>query len=310
MYPLYNSKKEFEIYSRVSGHVGPHLHNSMECVYVQEGTLELGVERELYHMEKGDLGLVFPNTIHHYQVFSPGPNRVLYMIAAPSMCGSFLSMMKDQMPENPVIPAAAVHRDVLYALDALKDHLKKWKKEYVGKGSEAAKAGHGVWERKTEKKKGQEENQEESVEGISPTEVLLQSYTRIILARTLPLVRLIEKGKGTEGNLMDQVVNYVASHYQEEISLTSVAHDLYISPYALSRVFSNHFQMNFNRYVNLIRLEYAKQMLEYTDKSVTDICLDAGFGSQRTFNRVFKEELHMSPAEYRKTSHGPVLEHA
>ena len=277
MYPLYNSTREFELYSRVSGHVGPHLHNSLECVYVQEGTLELGVERELYHMEQGDFGIVFPNTIHHYQVFSPGPNQVQYMIAAPSMCGNYLPMMKDLMPENPVIPASLLHRDVHYALTALADHL-----ELLNQ-----KKGH----------KGKKERVD------LPTDVLLQSYTRIILARTLPLIHLVEKGKGSEGNLMDQVVNYVASHYQEEISLNSIAHDLYISPFALSRVFSKHFQMNFNRYINLTRLEYARQMLEYTDKSVTEICMDAGFGSQRTFNRVFKEELHMSPGEYRKRNH-------
>ena len=284
MYPLYDSRKEFELYSRVSGHVSPHLHNSLECVYVQDGTLEIGVERELYHMEKGDLGIIFPNTIHNYQVFGPGPNQVQYMIAAPSMCGNYLSIMKDQMPENPVISASLVHRDVHYALEAMADHLNQMNKGKKHKGKK----------NKTEEKDALE---------ISPTDVLLQSYTRIILARTLPLIHLVEKGKGSEGNLMDQVVNYVASHYQEEITLTSIAHDLYISPFALSRVFSKHFQMNFNRYINLTRLEYARQMLEYTDKSVTEICMDTGFGSQRTFNRVFKEELHMSPGEYRKRNH-------
>ena len=34
-------------------------------------------------------------------------------------------------------------------------------------------------------------------------------------------------------------------------------------------------------------------------KSITDICLDAGFDSQRTFNRVFRERYRMTPREYR-----------
>ena len=51
-------------------HVSPHLHNALEIVCVTEGTLEMGVGQELYHMEKGDIGFVFSDIIHHYQVFS------------------------------------------------------------------------------------------------------------------------------------------------------------------------------------------------------------------------------------------------
>ncbi|MBR1742310.1 MAG: AraC family transcriptional regulator, partial [Lachnospiraceae bacterium] len=40
--------------------------------------------------------------------------------------------------------------------------------------------------------------------------------------------------------------------------------------------------------------------LNYTTLPITEIWLEAGFESQRTFNRVFKEKYHMSPREYRK----------
>ena len=39
--------------------------------------------------------------------------------------------------------------------------------------------------------------------------------------------------------------------------------------------------------------------MECTDKSITDICLDAGFKSQRTFNRVSRERYKVTPREYR-----------
>ena len=39
--------------------------------------------------------------------------------------------------------------------------------------------------------------------------------------------------------------------------------------------------------------------MECTGKSITDICLDAGVESQRTFNRVFRERYRMTPREYR-----------
>lgn len=56
----------------------------MEIVCVTKGTLELGVGQELYHMETGDIGVVFPDVIHHYQVFSSEVNEAV-LINAPQM---------------------------------------------------------------------------------------------------------------------------------------------------------------------------------------------------------------------------------
>lgn len=53
-------------------HMSPHLHEAIEIVYIMDGCIELGVGQELYHMEKGDFAIVFPNVIHHYQVLKPG----------------------------------------------------------------------------------------------------------------------------------------------------------------------------------------------------------------------------------------------
>ena len=64
------TKEEVYAAQRVSKHISPHLHNALEIVCVTDGTLVMGVGQELYHMEKGDIGFVFSDIIHHYQVFS------------------------------------------------------------------------------------------------------------------------------------------------------------------------------------------------------------------------------------------------
>ena len=69
----------------------------------------------------------------------------------------------------------------------------------------------------------------------------------------------------------------------------------------LSRVFSGTFHRNFNQYLNETRLNYAGAMLEYTSRTVTDICMESGFESQRTFNRVFMQSYRMTPREYRNS---------
>ena len=58
-----DTKEEIIAINRKSKHIEPHLHNALEIVCVTSGALELGVGQELYHMEKGDIGL---SLIHIY----------------------------------------------------------------------------------------------------------------------------------------------------------------------------------------------------------------------------------------------------
>lgn len=128
---------------------------------------------------------------------------------------------------------------------------------------------------------------------------LQQAYFQILLARALPLCQLMEKKEPESCDLAWQVVSYISEHFTEEVSLTGMARTLCVSPYVLSRIFSGIFHTNFNQYLNEIRLDYASHLLRTTEKSVTDIFMDAGFASQTTFNRSFKEKYHMSPRDYR-----------
>ena len=101
-------------------------------------------------------------------------------------------------------------------------------------------------------------------------------------------------------DLVYQAVTYMAAHFQENITLSQMASALGVSKYMLSRVFSGTFHCNFNKYLNETRLDYACALLEYTGQSITDVCMTSGFESQRTFNRVFRQQYHMTPREFRK----------
>ena len=89
-----DTKEEIIAINRKSKHIEPHLHNALEIVCVTSGTLELGVGQELYHMEKGDIGFVFPDIIHHYQVLTAGVNNAIYLMASPFTIGKFADILK------------------------------------------------------------------------------------------------------------------------------------------------------------------------------------------------------------------------
>lgn len=261
MLPLYeNIEDNLEIYTGKASHIPPHLHKSLECVYVTEGTLELGIGLNMYHMNTQDFAIIFPELIHHYQVFDPVSCKAIYLLSSPSLSGGYFPTLQKSCPTSPVIKAPSVHPDIKYALDSL---LKCPSQEVYS---------HVLW----------------------------QAYTQIILARSLPLYQFTDKNSIGSNDIIYRTVSYIASHFAENISLSQMAEDLGYSPYVLSRVFSGTFHCNFNSYLNSVRLDHACNALLHTNLTITEIAGNSGFSSQRTFNRVFLEKFHMSPRDYRK----------
>lgn len=126
MKPIYEENEEtLEIAEQISCHIPPHLHKSMELVSVTEGTLEIGVGTELYHMEKGDFALVFPELIHHYQVFNSESCKAIYALASPLLAPSYTKELQQFCPVNPVILAQEVHPDVNYDLGISQSSLSR-----------------------------------------------------------------------------------------------------------------------------------------------------------------------------------------
>lgn len=97
------TKNVLKITTRKSKHVGPHLHSALEIVYVTEGTLELGMGTELYHMEAGDIGFLFPDVIHHYQVLCKEKSEACYIQIQPPQGGPFYDKLQKFAPECPVV---------------------------------------------------------------------------------------------------------------------------------------------------------------------------------------------------------------
>jgi AraC-like DNA-binding protein len=246
--------RNLEIFKGKTSHIKPHIHTAIECAYVREGSLELGVGQELYHMETGDFAIVFPNVIHHYQVFDPNGCIGTYLIVTPAYAGEFANILEDSCPEYPIIVKGELHSDIRYAIENMKAEDER---------------------------------------------VIHQAFLQIILSRALEKFTLMPKKNIESDDIVYQVVSYMARNFREEISLESVAKEIGFSQYAVSRVFSGTFHMNFNQYLNEMRLEEACNLLLSTDQSITEAYENAGFESQRTFNRVFKEQFHMSPREYR-----------
>ncbi|MDO8345578.1 MAG: helix-turn-helix domain-containing protein [Cellvibrio sp.] len=71
----------------------------------------------------------------------------------------------------------------------------------------------------------------------------------------------------------------------------------------VSSIINKHFQTNFYEFVNLYRVNKAKELLlnpDYADRTILDIFLESGFNSKSAFNRFFKRYVGVTAAEFRK----------
>lgn len=111
-----NTKQNIQAVQKRARHVAPHLHNTLELVYVTEGTLELGVGQELYHLETGDMGIIFPDIIHHYQVFGADAHKIYLVNIVAGSIGSFGEELQKYAPVMPVIKRSELGEEVIHAL--------------------------------------------------------------------------------------------------------------------------------------------------------------------------------------------------
>ena len=96
-----------------------------------------------------------------------------------------------------------------------------------------------------------------------------------------------------------KAIKIINEYFCSDITLQSVAKDLYITPQYLSQVFKEETGMGFSAYVARMRLERAAAMLAETSDSVTEICFSCGYRNLSHFLRRFKKEYGFSPNSYR-----------
>lgn len=109
-----------------------------------------------------------------------------------------------------------------------------------------------------------------------------------------------ETPEGNDVRFVRRVVDYIAEHYMENITLAGLAELVNLSETGLSRMFRNITGMSCIDYVIEYRMTKAMGLLRTTDKPVTEIAYETGFNNISYFNRTFKRHCRQTPSEFRK----------
>lgn len=104
---------------------------------------------------------------------------------------------------------------------------------------------------------------------------------------------------GRPGKLAASVANYVQHHLSETISTEDLAAHLYMGRTYLSAKFHEQTGIKLSEFIMREKIEEAKRLLRYTDRSSADIGEYLAFSSPAHFSRVFKKYSGLTPNEYR-----------
>ena len=94
-------------------------------------------------------------------------------------------------------------------------------------------------------------------------------------------------------------IDYIYENLQEKLTVRSVAEYLKIDPTYLSKLFSKEVGVSFREFIINARVGAAKNMLAYSDFTISEISLSLGFSSQSAFTDIFKRSTGMTPGQYR-----------
>lgn len=114
-----------------------------------------------------------------------------------------------------------------------------------------------------------------------------------------------KKTRTTEAGIHNEkirdILKYIQEHYQESLQIEELAVSRGISSRFLRRYFTEEIGMSCLDYIQALRLNKAKELLWETDKTITEIAMETGYGTPQYFSRLFRQEIGMTPSEYRSS---------
>lgn len=136
------------------------------------------------------------------------------------------------------------------------------------------------------------------------SKILAKLLTAELLIRINDYISLLEKKEYNShqivNNKVDKIIKYIGMHYAEDLTLTFLAEQFYISPFYLSKIFKRSTNLSIVEYINSLRIRHAKELLETSSTKISDIAEIVGFSSSSHFSRTFKLLTGLSPQQYKK----------
>lgn len=126
---------------------------------------------------------------------------------------------------------------------------------------------------------------------------LLQCYISLILIKS---TKKILPKKLSKRHAVVAIKDYVNEHYMEDISLRQICREKHLNMSYISRKFKELMGINFETYLQNIRVQNACTLLIETEDSIDSIIEKVGYTDNSSFRAQFKRLLNTTPLKYRQ----------
>ncbi len=133
-------------------------------------------------------------------------------------------------------------------------------------------------------------------------------YSKILLLHLLRIVMETDDAFAhvdmdySQNQLMQRILQFVQKHYREKITLDTVATEIRVNKYMISKIINGKMKTSFTDLVNQYRILDVSHLLRHTDLSLPKIAELTGFSSVSAMYRNFRKTFHMSPKDYRSAN--------
>ena len=255
-------------YSSADQLITNHWHNSLEVLYIASGKMDTGINNAIYHLKRGDLIIINSGDIHFTRCRDYAK---IYVLQVP------YPLLNTHIPNYDYVRFQDSDGSVVFSNPAKVDELSRLMIQ--------------MYEITLEQKPGY--TLLFSSKLYQFLFILFQRYHTDISSRT--------KQKSDRNLIrLEQVMNYVNSHYTQPISLEDAAQILSLNPEYFCRYFKKYMGMTFLEYVNSIRLYHIHQDLLNTNYSVSELMDRHGFTNYKLFSKMFRNTYGCPPGMFRR----------
>lgn len=130
-----------------------------------------------------------------------------------------------------------------------------------------------------------------------------KGFINTLLGKILDCTGLVSSKQKSQQDLslIHSILDYIETHYKEDISLNGIAAYFSYSPSHFSRLFCSFFHYSIGDYINTVRLRKFFELKERNpDSPLLDMIMESGFTSIPTFYRLFTKKIGISPSKYFK----------
>lgn len=271
---MYTTTRE-AIFPEGRGYMDLHWHEELQITFVISGILTMEVNGASYTINAGEAIFINRNLLHMSKEMTYDGKYVSFNF--PERILGFFS--GSRMEQNMVRPYT---NNAAFPVVIFKNSV-PWQRKILAM----------LWDLQHIYEDGR---QADSVYSIS---IMLVQIWHEFIDNVAPLVVAPTRGYVKKQERIQTLLDFIHTHYMEDISLEDIAMAANVSVGECSRCFKDMVNTSPKKYLLKYRIARSIELLDGTELSVSDVAFACGFNDSSHFTQYFKQETGMTPRDYR-----------